>query len=129
MCGRFYIDDDTAGEIEKIVRMVDEKLRRAKRTGDIYPTETAPVILYREGKMIADAKRWGFPGFGSGKVIFNARCESVLEKRMFRESIRERRLIIPAAGFYEWNKKKEKVAFTRDERKVNFIYGRVLQPV
>ena len=32
MCGRYYIDDDTAGEIEKLVRQVDEKMRQADET-------------------------------------------------------------------------------------------------
>lgn len=31
MCGRYYVDDDTAREIEKVVREVDEKLRRERR--------------------------------------------------------------------------------------------------
>ena len=26
MCGRYYVDDDTAREIEKVVREVDKKL-------------------------------------------------------------------------------------------------------
>ena len=38
MCGRYYVDDDTAREIEKVVREVDEKLRRERR-GDIYPSQ------------------------------------------------------------------------------------------
>ena len=28
MCGRYYVDDETAKEIEKIVRSVDEKLKK-----------------------------------------------------------------------------------------------------
>lgn len=112
MCGRFYVDDDTAREIERVVRKVDEQLRKEKRTGDIHPTEKAAVISAGREGMIADAKRWGFPGFGSQKVIFNARAESVLEKKTFRESILRRRLIVPASGFYEWNARKEKVTFT-----------------
>ena len=31
MCGRYYVDDDTAREIEKVVREVDEKLRKSAR--------------------------------------------------------------------------------------------------
>ena len=27
MCGRYYVDDETAREIEKLVRQVDRKLR------------------------------------------------------------------------------------------------------
>ena len=44
MCGRYYVDNDTAKEIEKVVREVDEKLRR-ERTGDIYPSHLATVII------------------------------------------------------------------------------------
>lgn len=112
MCGRFYVDDDTAREIERVVRKVDEQLRREKHTGDIHPTQQAAVITAGQEGMTAENKRWGFPGFGTRKVIFNARAESVLEKKMFRESVLRRRLIVPASGFYEWNAGKEKVTFT-----------------
>ena len=122
MCGRFYLDSDTAKEIEKTIRMVDEKLRMARYTKDIHPTENAPIISYQQGGMILEDKKWGFPGFDSGKVIFNARTESVLEKKMFRESVLRRRLVIPAAGFYEWNRKKEKVTFTSAEKGQPILY-------
>ena len=51
MCGRFFISDDTAREIEKTIRMVDERLRK-RRTGDIHPTEMAPVISYRKDNIL-----------------------------------------------------------------------------
>ena len=28
MCGRYYVDDETAKEIEKLIRIIDEKQRR-----------------------------------------------------------------------------------------------------
>ena len=112
MCGRFYIDDDTAREIEKTIRMVDDKLKKERLSRDINPTESAPVIIYQQNHLLAADKKWGFPGFDSGKVIFNARSETVLEKKMFRESVLRRRAVIPASGFYEWNRQKEKVTFT-----------------
>ena len=123
MCGRFWIDSDTAKEIEKTIRMVDEKLKMERRSKDIHPTETAPVISYQQGGMFVADKKWGFPGFDSGKVIFNARAESVLEKKMFRDSVLRRRIAIPAAGFYEWNRKKEKNIFYRKEQPVLFMAG------
>lgn len=115
MCGRFYIDDDTAREIEKMIRKVDKQLRRERKTGDIHPTESATVITAEQKELIATDKKWGFPGFGHSKVIINARAESALEKKMFRDSVLNRRLIIPATGFYEWNQSKEKVTFMKNE--------------
>jgi len=45
-------------------------------------------------------------------VIINAKAETALEKRMFRDSVLNRRIVIPATGFYEWNAQKERAKFT-----------------
>ena len=45
------------------------------------------------------------------KVSTENEGETALEKKMFRESVLNRRIIIPATGFYEWNHEKEKVTF------------------
>ncbi|MBR2037766.1 MAG: SOS response-associated peptidase family protein [Lachnospiraceae bacterium] len=122
MCGRFFWDSDTARELEKTIRMVDDTFRIEHYTGDIHPSEKAPVISYHQGSLLAEDKKWGFPGFDSRKVIFNARAESVLEKKMFRDSVLKRRIVIPAAGFYEWNRKKEKVTFTSAVKEQPILY-------
>lgn len=128
MCGRFYVDDETAKEIQKLVRKIDEQLKKAKKVGDVHPTEFAAVITAESKELRATAKRWGFPGFGNQKVLINARAETVLEKRMFRDNVQRRRIAIPAAGFYEWNHAKEKVAFTsgaseQDKARVLYLAG------
>lgn len=112
MCGTFYVDDETAREIEKAIRKADECANGKRLTGDIRPSDYATVISSANNHMTASVKRWGFPGFDSSKLIINARVESVLERKMFRESVLRRRLIIPATGFYEWNPHKEKVTFS-----------------
>lgn len=112
MCGVFYVDDDTAREMEKLVRKVDAQLKQKRRTGDIRPTDIAAVISTDKEELIATPKKWGFPGFENQNVIINARAESVLEKRMFSDSVLKRRIVIPATGFYEWNPQREKVTFT-----------------
>lgn len=117
MCGRFFIDDETAKEIQKLVRKIDAQLKKAKLVGDVHPTEIAAVIEAENRELRATAKRWGFPGFGNQKVLINARAETAMEKRMFQDSIQHRRVVIPAAGFYEWNPAREKVAFSSGETK------------
>ena len=124
MCGRYYVDDETAREIEKLVRDLDRKLQ-IERTGDVFPSQNA-MLLKGEGRhLAAEQMRWGFPGFEKGKLLINARAESVLERRTFQDSVLHRRCIIPAKGFYEWNKSKEKF-FIRAEGRSGTFHGRML---
>ena len=44
MCGRYYVDDETAEEIEKVIRLVDAKVHNRAdltmlQTGDIHSQE------------------------------------------------------------------------------------------
>ena len=121
MCGRYYVDDDTAREIQRLIRDVEKKLQVS--AGDIHPTEQAPVLVSSAGKLQCEWKKWGFPGVSAGPLVINARSESALEKKMFRDSVRQRRIVIPAAGFYEWNQKKEKNTFTQKGRPVLYMAG------
>lgn len=130
MCGRYYVDDETAREIEKLIRQMDERKRRESlqavsriAVGDIYPGKDAPVLSGKGGSICCGWQRWGFPVLEGKKRIFNARCESALEKPMFRDSILRRRIVIPASWFYEWNSAKEKNTFCRNDRSVLFMAG------
>lgn len=130
MCGRYYVDDDTAREIEKLVRQVDEKMRRQAApckvevtAKDIRPTDMAPILALSGSGLECQWQRWGFPGFQKGKVIFNARCESAMEKPMFREAVLHRRAVVPAARFYEWDRDKRKHTFYRENGDTLFMAG------
>ena len=54
---------------------------------------------------------WGFPAQEGKGLVINARCETVLEKKLFSESVRTRRCLIPASGFYEWSQRKDPYFF------------------
>ena len=122
MCGRYYVDDETAREIEKLVRDLDRKLQ-IERIGDVFPSQNAMIIKGEGNYLTAEQMRWGFPGFEKGKLLINARAESVRERRTFRDSVQHRRCIIPARGFYEWNKRKEKFSYERKDTPVLFMAG------
>ncbi len=130
MCGRYYVDDDTAREIEKLVRQMDEKKRQEslKAVGriaarEVFPGNDAPVLSERDGSICCGWQHWGFPGFQGKKLIFNARCESALEKPLFRDAVLHRRIVVPASWFYEWNPRKEKNTFRREDMQVLFMAG------
>jgi len=60
-----------------------------------------------------DLIKWGLiPSWAKkmsiGNKMINARSETVTEKPSFKTSIRKRRCLIPADGFYEWKKSKGK---------------------
>ena len=130
MCGRYYVDEETAREIQRVLRYVDERRWRQSMgdvrriaAKDIHPAEQAPVLAGRGGGVYCGWQRWGFPGFQGRQVIFNARCESAMEKPLFCDSMRHSRVVIPATWFYEWNLRKEKNTFYRKDAPALFMAG------
>lgn len=122
MCGRYYVDDDTAREVEKIVRDLDKKMLAEKKR-DIHPSEEALVINSGKDKLSAGIMRWGFPRYQGKGLHINARTETVLERPTFKDSIMKRRCIIPAKGFYEWNQNKEKNIFFHENVSILWMAG------
>lgn len=125
MCGRFFIDGAAEREVKRIARrngqaagMLGGDARR-----DVHPTELAAVIAPAGRELAALPMRWGFPPRGTGQLLINARAESAMERPAFSESVMRRRCIIPAAGFYEWDRDKNKVEFTLPERPCIFRAG------
>ena len=98
MCGRFYVESDEA---------LEEKIHRLNRglsvkAGDVRPGDGANVF-FRDTALRAANLKWGFDGIGS-KLVINARSETAAQKPMFRELFRSYRLLVPAHGYYEWDR-------------------------
>lgn len=123
MCGRYYIDSDMADEIEKVVHNIDQRIRQEHFSGDIFPTNVAPIIEKSEHGLKLDVCRWGYPLSKGKNLVINARVESVLDKPSFKNGIQYHRILIPASGFYEWNQLKEKNMFTRSDSTVMYLAG------
>lgn len=135
MCGRFVVDDTVWSEVERLVGWLDRSLLGS---GDVFPSQQVLVLRRKAGAMpdhiqqeklpeslrkgdrsgafmpglTAGMAHWGYPGYGKGREIINARAETVREKPSFRADFAQRRCVIPARGFYEWNPKKEKFYFS-----------------
>lgn len=121
MCCRYYYDEKMAREIEKICKNIDRKMRLA--AGEIRPSEQAPVITGRKADLLLEEMQWGFLQQDKKGLIINARCEGIEEKKTFGDSIRRRRCVIPASGYYEWDSRKNKVAFNRTDNKPIYMAG------
>jgi putative SOS response-associated peptidase YedK len=114
MCGRYYRSSDKQkiadsfrlhGDLSGV--MLDQA------NYNIAPGTFQPVIRHDEdtGERELVLMRWGFiPHYIKelaslkGFSTINARAESLLTSPTWRGSIRSRRCIIPADGFYEWKK-------------------------
>jgi putative SOS response-associated peptidase YedK len=75
---------------------------------NIAPTQSVAVVRAAalEGRTLTMA-RWGLvPSWAAdpsiGNRLLNARAETVADKPAFRAALRQRRCLIPADGFYEW---------------------------
>lgn len=120
MCCRYYFDQDTVKDIERITGSATD----LKANGDVHPADHAPIITGKDHSLAVENMRWGFPGSGDSKqLMINARAETALEKRTFCESVLHRRCIIPARRFYEWDGQKNKVTFTWDESSTLYMAG------
>lgn len=74
---------------------------------NIVPSTPVLAIRLVDGKRRADPLRWGLvPHWGkeikTGYSMINARAEKVDTAPSFRTAFRQRRCLIPADGFYEW---------------------------
>lgn len=79
---------------------------------NVPPGSFVPIVVERlddEGQLTRrlETASWGLvPGWAKDTKIgfkaFNARSETVLEKPMFRQSIKRRRCALPIPGYYEW---------------------------
>jgi len=112
MCGRFALISDTqqVAELFGIDLTAVTAIPEAVARYNIAPTQ--PVLAARlddNGQRELTFFRWGLiPSWSKdmsiGSRMINARSETVADKPSFRAAFKRRRCLIPADGFYEWQK-------------------------
>jgi len=105
MCGRFALESSPEAIAEYL--HCDPPQQFVSRY-NIAPT--TPVLARAASGLTFF--RWGLvPSWAKdismGNRMFNARAETIIEKPSFRNAFKRRRCLIPASGFYEWQKKGE----------------------
>ncbi len=109
MCGRFT-SKAKPKEIEKEFKISIPQDALFKPRYNIAPTQIIPAVLEQDGERIINGLKWGLIPHWSkddsfASKLINARAETLSEKSSFRDAFKKHRCIIPASGFYEWNKK------------------------
>jgi putative SOS response-associated peptidase YedK len=108
MCGRFTL---ATPEQDLVVQFSLPEIPELQPRYNIAPTQ--PVAAVRVPTSGGDRElvmlHWGLIPFwakdpGLGARLINARSETVADKPAFRAAFRRRRCLVPADGFYEWQK-------------------------
>jgi putative SOS response-associated peptidase YedK len=107
MCGRYTLASPTERLAEEFG--VDAASIELAPNYNVAPTQQVAAVLDEGGQRRLEVLRWGLippwaddPGIGSRMI--NARSETAPGKPSFRRAFRERRCLIPADGFYEWQR-------------------------
>lgn len=124
MCGRYNFTVEQSEEIREMLEKLNAKIRgKIFNTGEIFPTHQVPVLVGEENQASPVLSIWGFPRFDKKGVIINARSETVFEKKTFRDSVINRRCVIPSTGFYEWDSEKRKFLFKLQDADALYMAG------
>ncbi|MBX7241289.1 MAG: SOS response-associated peptidase [Bacteroidia bacterium] len=106
MCGRYSFAQE-----EALAKRIKVKVPAGKWRADynVSPMKQVPVVRKINQALHCDLMQWGLlPAFSgdekSAVKMMNARSETLGEKPAFRNLIQANRCLIPADGFYEFEK-------------------------
>ncbi|NUP74490.1 MAG: SOS response-associated peptidase, partial [Sinomonas sp.] len=117
MCGR-YVMAQTVRDLVAEFDVDESYVEELDPSYNVAPTDPVPIILDRRDKNAGAISRklvtarWGLvPSWakdtkGAARLI-NARRETVTEKPSFRKAASQRRALVPADGYYEWQKEEQ----------------------
>jgi putative SOS response-associated peptidase YedK len=105
MCGR-YVLADIAALAERFDVTVDPTTTTPRY--NVAPTQSVPVVVKQSPNRLV-LMRWGLvPSWSkdgkTDQLLINARAETLAQKRTFSKLLSSQRCLVPASGFYEWQK-------------------------
>jgi putative SOS response-associated peptidase YedK len=127
MCGRYVLTEDHTGIYPRFYlwsefsretwkQLFEEgRVVEVKPSYNIAPTQHVPIVFNREGSRHIELARWSYvppwwdfqknEGKYPGFATFNARDDKLKSSGTWRGALNQYRCMVPASGFYEWEKK------------------------
>ena len=108
MCGRYSLSSIDGGQLQTRFGIAEAVALRPRY--NIAPgTGILTVRSGCDGGRVAEELRWGLVphwtrDLSAARTIVNARAETVCERPAFRAALTHFRCVIPADGFYEWQR-------------------------
>lgn len=105
MCGRFSLSGspDLYADYFETDQVLTEAISPSY---NVAPTDWVYVVAEKEGKRSLGRMRWGLRTHWSDTAShINARMETAATRPAFRDAFRRKRCLIPADGFYEWERR------------------------
>ncbi len=107
MCGRYSITSPV--EALRGLFKFEGPLPNLGPSYNVAPTQAVPIVRLDSGIRRLVFARWGLiPSWAKEvfpKPLINARAETVAVKPSFRAAFQRRRCLVPADGYFEWQKK------------------------
>ncbi|MGA0883145.1 MAG: SOS response-associated peptidase [Candidatus Nanopelagicales bacterium] len=122
MCGRFVAKNELE-TIKEVFHIKESTNFQLPENYNVSPTQKTYAIQANDSnKPMLSVFNWGFTAaWDEKRKLANARSESILEKKSFRDSFLHRRCLVPMNGYYEWFRIEEK------PKQAYFIYSKKMQ--
>lgn len=133
MCGRFVTVSSPAILVERF-DIDDVQVEPAEPNYNVTPRAEIAIVRERNDRRVLSAVRWGLvPSWAKdpsvGDRMINARAESLLDKSAFRNAFEKRRCLVPADGFYEWQRLPAPAGTKKPRKQPMFIRRRDGEPM
>ncbi len=114
MCGRYTLSAGHEALAREFLAEFAEEMKMSWNPRYNITPGTGIVAIQEDrdkGGRKADVFHWGLvPSWAKdpdiGYKLINARAETIADKPSFRDAFRYRRCLVPASGFYEWDRTK-----------------------
>ena len=111
MCGRYTLTASRRELADAFAAIPRDSVPTEFQRYNIAPSQQCPIVRQGHEGRIIELAQWGFiPAWARDPAVLkshpiNARSDRAAQSPMFRNAFHRRRCLVPASGFYEWQRR------------------------